>query len=172
MIPWSVFIWLIFEAANLFLKNWYYVNLPCSILERWLGYATAYGTVLPGLFETTELLETFGLFKNWQTVKSRISSRRHNLLACLGGLCLISSLLIPRIFLPSHLGRVYFSSGTLHLPVWREIAPERPGGGKPKAHLFSIGGGFGLRPPLGVLELLGPIQMDLYRSIFRGRKRF
>jgi hypothetical protein len=100
MIPWSVFIWLIFEAANLFFKNWYYVNLPCSILERWLGYATAYGTVLPGVFETTELLETFGLFKNWQTIKSGISSRRHSLLACLGGLCLISSLLISEYFFP------------------------------------------------------------------------
>ena len=63
MIPWSIFIWLIFEAANLFLKNWYYVNLPHSIVERWLGYAVAYGTVLPGLFETTELLETVGLFE-------------------------------------------------------------------------------------------------------------
>jgi len=100
MIPWSVFIWLIFEAANLFLKNWYYINLPCSILERWLGYATAYGTVLPGVFETTELLETFGLFKNWQTVKSGISSRRHSLLALLGAFCLISSVLISEYFFP------------------------------------------------------------------------
>jgi len=63
MIPWSIFIWLIFEAANLSLKNWYYINLPHSLIERWLGYAIAYGTVLPGLFETTELLETLGLFK-------------------------------------------------------------------------------------------------------------
>ena len=63
MVPWSVFIWLIFEAANLSLENWYYINLPHSIVERWLGYAVAYGTVLPGLFETTELLESFGLFK-------------------------------------------------------------------------------------------------------------
>jgi len=100
MVPWSVFIWLIFEAANLFLKNWYYVNLPSSILERWLGYATAYGTVLPGLFETTELLETLGLFKNWPTIKPGISSRRHSFLACFGGLCLISSVLIPEYFFP------------------------------------------------------------------------
>ena len=63
MIPWSIFIWLIFEAANLSLKNWYYTNLPYSLTERWLGYAIAYGTVLPGLFETTEFLETLGLFK-------------------------------------------------------------------------------------------------------------
>ena len=57
MIPWSIFIWLIFEGANLFLENWYYIDMPHSAVERWLGYAIAYGTVLPGLFETTELLE-------------------------------------------------------------------------------------------------------------------
>jgi hypothetical protein len=64
MIPWSIFVWLIFEAANLSLENWYYINLPRSMLERWLGYAMAYGTVLPGMFETTELLQTLGLLKN------------------------------------------------------------------------------------------------------------
>jgi len=63
MIPWSIFIWLIFEGVNLSLENWYYINLPRSIVGRWLGYAIAYGTVLPGLFETTELLESLELFK-------------------------------------------------------------------------------------------------------------
>src|SRR3990170_4830112 len=63
MIPWSVFIWLIFEAANLTLQNWYYINLPQSIAERWLGYAVAFGTVLPGIFGSTELLESLRLFR-------------------------------------------------------------------------------------------------------------
>ena len=63
MIPWSIFIWLIFEAANLSLEDWYYINLPHSIVERWVGYAISYGTVLPGIFETTELLESLGLFR-------------------------------------------------------------------------------------------------------------
>jgi len=69
LIPWSVFIWLIFEAANLSLKNWYYITLPVSTLERWLGYAVAYGTVLPGIFETTELLETFWVVQAFQIEK-------------------------------------------------------------------------------------------------------
>src|SRR4030066_1548287 len=47
MIPWSVFIWLVFEAANFSMENRYYINLPASMIERWLGYAIAYGTVLP-----------------------------------------------------------------------------------------------------------------------------
>jgi hypothetical protein len=100
MIPWSVFIWLIFEAANLSLENWYYINIPHSIVERWLGYAVAYGTVLPGLFETTELLETLGLFRNSRIKKTVISGEGHFILFLLGALWLVSSVLIPEYFFP------------------------------------------------------------------------
>jgi len=100
MIPWSIFIWLIFEAANLSLRNWYYINLPHSTVERWLGYAIAYGTVLPGLFETTELLEALGLFGNSKIKKTIISSGGHSILMFLGFLCLASSLLIPEYYFP------------------------------------------------------------------------
>lgn len=100
MIPWSIFIWLIFEAANLSLENWYYINLPYSTLERWLGYAIAYGTVLHGIFETMELLETLGLFKGSKIKKTMISSDGHNVLIMLGAISLVSSILIPQYFFP------------------------------------------------------------------------
>jgi len=98
MIPWSVFIWLIFEAANLSLENWYYINLPNSVIERWLGYAIAYGTVLPGLFETTELLESLGLYKKSKVKKIVISMEKHTVLILLGVVCLVASVLIPYYF--------------------------------------------------------------------------
>jgi hypothetical protein len=98
MIPWSIFIWLIFEAANLSLENWYYINLPYSKVERWLGYAVAYGTVLPGMFETAELLETVGLFKKSKIKNTVISNEGHSVIILLGILCLISSVLIPEYF--------------------------------------------------------------------------
>jgi hypothetical protein len=100
MIPWSVFIWLIFEAANLSLENWYYINLPNSIVERWLGYAVAYGTVLPGIFETTELLETVALFKKIQIKRIILSEKEHYVSILLGVLCLVSSVVIPKFFFP------------------------------------------------------------------------
>ena len=100
MIPWSIFIWLIFEAANLSLRDWYYINLPHSVLERWYGYSIAYGTVLPGLFETTELLESLGLFKKSKIKKTEISGGGHSVLILLGALCLLSSPLIPEYFFP------------------------------------------------------------------------
>jgi len=100
MIPWSVFIWLIFEAANLYLKNWYYVNLPHSFVERWLGYAVAYGTVLPGLFETMELLETIGLFKGTKRGPVVFSRKTHVTIVFLGLFSLFLSALVPRFFFP------------------------------------------------------------------------
>ena len=100
MIPWSVFIWLIFEAANLSLENWYYINLPHNTVERWLGYAIAYGTVLPGLFETTELLESIGLFRKSFIKKILISREINIVFILLGAICLVSSILIPLYFFP------------------------------------------------------------------------
>ncbi len=98
MVPWSVFIWLIFEAANLSSENWYYISLPHSTVERWLGYAVAYGTVLPGIFETTELLERIMVFKRSQIKKTVLSKEGHKVFMLLGMLCLVSSVLIPKYF--------------------------------------------------------------------------
>jgi hypothetical protein len=100
LVPWSIFLWLIFEAANLSLKNWYYITLPHSLVERWLGYAIAYGTVLPGMFETAEVLESLGLFKNSNIKKTVISHEGHSVLILLGALCLASSVLVPEYFFP------------------------------------------------------------------------
>jgi hypothetical protein len=100
MIPWSVFIWLVFEAANLSLENWYYINLPNSIVERWLGYAVAYGTVLPGIFETTEFLETLAVFKKTRIKRIILSKKGHYILIFLGVLCLVFSVTVPEFFFP------------------------------------------------------------------------
>jgi len=52
---WSVPVWLLFELVNLRIQNWYYVMAP----RYWWGMAflaLAFATVLPGIFETTELV--------------------------------------------------------------------------------------------------------------------
>jgi hypothetical protein len=100
MITWSLFFWLIFEAANFSFENWYYINLPHSSVERWLGYAIAYGTVLPGMFETTELLEALGFFKRAKIKKTKISPDGYTVLILLGALCLVSSVVVPDYCFP------------------------------------------------------------------------
>jgi hypothetical protein len=57
MLPLSVFIWLLFEAYNLALKNWGYAGVPADMWLRWPGYVLAFATVLPGIFVTSDLVD-------------------------------------------------------------------------------------------------------------------
>ena len=57
LIPMSVFFWMLFEGVNYYLQNWHYVGVIDDPWLRWPGYFIAYGTVLPGLFETMELFD-------------------------------------------------------------------------------------------------------------------
>jgi hypothetical protein len=57
MLPLSVFIWLLFEAYNLVVRNWAYDVVPSQIWLRWPGYILAFATVLPGIFVTSDLVE-------------------------------------------------------------------------------------------------------------------
>ena len=53
---WSVPLWMLFEAVNLRIQNWYYVMAPWSFSWGLLFLLLAFGTVLPGIFETMELV--------------------------------------------------------------------------------------------------------------------
>jgi hypothetical protein len=51
----SIPLWLVFEFFNRFIRNWYYVGLPENPIARYLGYAWAFATIWPALFEGAEL---------------------------------------------------------------------------------------------------------------------
>lgn len=141
MIPWSVFIWLIFEAANLSLENWYYINLPNSTLERWSGYFIAYGTVLPGIFETTELLETLGLFKNTSIKKTGVTQGSHHVLISLGALFLVSSVALPQYFFPLiWVGFIFLLEPFLYRFGGRSLLKDLEEGRPKKIYLLLIAG--------------------------------
>jgi len=108
MIFWSVFIWTFFEAVNLIMENWYYANVVPNLPVRWLGYGIAYATVLPGMFETTELLESAGLFR-YSTVKP-ISVDRFWIISflILGIGCLSGVFFYPRYCFPLIWGSLIF----------------------------------------------------------------
>lgn len=98
LIVWSAFIWFLFELANLRLQNWQYLFIPSNRTLRWTGYFLAYASVLPGLFETAELLAAAGLAKN---AKSRPLSVTPGLLKKIyaaGAAALILPLALPRYF--------------------------------------------------------------------------
>ena len=53
----SVPLWVVFELYNKYtLHNWHYVGLPDVLLLRYFGYAWAFATIWPAIFETSELV--------------------------------------------------------------------------------------------------------------------
>jgi hypothetical protein len=52
----SIPLWVTFEAYNLLIENWYYINLPENVIVRSFGYAWAFATISPAIFETAELV--------------------------------------------------------------------------------------------------------------------
>lgn len=88
MLPLSVGFWLIFEVYNFRLQNWFYIGLPNPIWLRDIGFFWSFATILPGIFETTELLAGLGFSRDWQTPPIRFSGQVH-LLSVLTGLAFL-----------------------------------------------------------------------------------
>src|SRR5207244_10342479 len=68
MLWWSAVIWLLFEAINFRLRDWYYVFLPAGRLERWLGILVSLATVVPAVLLPERVLDRLG---GWRDVRSR-----------------------------------------------------------------------------------------------------
>ena len=66
----SILLWSMFEVMNFKVKNWHYINIPPLVQKEILG-AWAYGTIIPALFRTRSLFETFKFFH-------RVGKRRVN----------------------------------------------------------------------------------------------
>jgi len=96
----SVTCWLIFEFANLFLGNWHYRGLPTGLAERWLGYGIGFATVLPGLFQTRDLLESLGFFARSQGRPHPVGSSWPVVFLLTGWLMWLLPLIWPQVFFP------------------------------------------------------------------------
>lgn len=48
--------WCLFELINIRLHNWHYINLPVNEILRYGGYFLSYGTVIPAIYLTKELI--------------------------------------------------------------------------------------------------------------------
>jgi hypothetical protein len=65
----SIPLWLVFEFYNRFLDNWNYVGLPENAFVRYAGYAWAFATIWPAIFEGAELVAV------WRGARDPRSSR-------------------------------------------------------------------------------------------------
>jgi hypothetical protein len=65
-VPLSIVFWVVFEVFNLHLVNWRYVGLAENMVERMAGYATAFASILPGMFLTAEILIALRVFRRFR----------------------------------------------------------------------------------------------------------
>lgn len=115
LLPWSVFIWLVFELFNLRLANWHYVNVTGVWWLRWSGYLLSFATVLPGIFLTSDLLFALGLFQGRKLPPLPHTRAWYPWFWALGALCALLPLLWPRYFFPLVWGCfVFLLEPTLH----------------------------------------------------------
>lgn len=66
LLAWSAVIWLVFEAANFRLNNWYYVFLPRTLPERWAGILVSFATVVPAVVLAERALDAAGVGRGWR----------------------------------------------------------------------------------------------------------
>lgn len=107
LVPTSALLWLVFELANFRLGNWHYVGIEPRIWIRWPGYAVAFATVLPGIFEVYELLSAYGLFEK-RFPPARIGPGVLRLFAGIGWAFLVLPLAFPRAAFPLVWGAFVF----------------------------------------------------------------
>jgi hypothetical protein len=107
LFAWSAVIWLLFEAANLRLRNWYYVFLPRVPAERWAGILLSFATVVPALVLAARVLDGIGIGRGWRT--RGVATRPWHLhAATLTGLATaVLALAFPRVFFPLVWGAVW-----------------------------------------------------------------
>lgn len=96
MMLWSLPFWLLFEAFNLRLANWYYVFGLRTLWGSFLMSTLAFATVLPACFFHAEALDAFGVFRGKRWRPLRVTPRVLALCAAAGAACVLAPLLWPR----------------------------------------------------------------------------
>ena len=105
---WSIPIWSLFELINFRLQDWCYVNtVPETEVAVLLCFA-AYATVLPGIFETYELLTAFEFAERIRCRPVRVSSALLTGSVAVGLVMLAAALLWPRYAFPLAWGFAVF----------------------------------------------------------------
>ncbi len=97
---WSAVFWFFFELLNWRLANWYYVNVPAGRVERWVGIALAFATVLPAIFLAARALEAWGVATAVRTKPMRVTPAGLRLTGLAGVVFLVLPLVWPRFFFP------------------------------------------------------------------------
>ncbi len=96
----SAVIWLIFEAFNLRLENWWYHGVPSNRVVRWIGTIISFATVVPLLAVTERLLDSFRLFDRISASRARVTPGFLLASQTTGLIMLLACLFFPRYAFP------------------------------------------------------------------------
>src|SRR3989442_6923370 len=97
MLWWSVVIWCGFEALNFRLRDWYYVFVPASPWQRWLGITVSFATVVPAILLPERLLDRLGVAQRLVTRPVRLAPHDLRLSTLLGVTLLAGALVLPAV---------------------------------------------------------------------------
>jgi hypothetical protein len=107
MLWWSAVIWFLFEAINFRLQNWYYVFLPASRPERWVGITVSLATVVPAVFLPERVLDRLGVGHGLQARPVPLRPEHLRLALGVGGATLALTLAFPRYLYPLTWGALW-----------------------------------------------------------------
>lgn len=95
-------IWWIFEGLNNFVLNWHYLSLSdYNVLQMIIIGTIDFSTVIPAVFETSELLSTIPLLHRLQAQRQIHLTPRHAwILMYAGALAFAAVVLLPRYAFP------------------------------------------------------------------------
>lgn len=88
--------WCIFELINLRIQNWFYINLPKETIQRHIGYVLSYGTVIPALYVTKEIVHS--IIGELKVIKAKALKHYPIYAISIGFVTLVLTLIIPEIF--------------------------------------------------------------------------
>src|SRR5216117_1570252 len=107
MLWWSVVIWCGFEALNFRLRDWYYVFVPASPWQRWLGISASFATVVPAILLPERLLDRLGIAHRLVTRPVPLAPRDLRLAVVLGAALLAGALVLPAVLHPLTWGALW-----------------------------------------------------------------
>jgi hypothetical protein len=112
-----------------------------NIWIRWIGYFIAFATVLPAIFETTELLERAGILKDNSVKGIKITKGVLILFYIIGVTSLITPLLFPNHCFPLIWGSFIFLLEPVNY-IWggRSLLRDWENGSLRKFYLLLLGG--------------------------------
>jgi hypothetical protein len=146
MLVWiSVGCWLLFEAYNIRLQNWFYVNVPDNPIERNWAYLWSFATIMPGMFETADVLEGLGLFRNRRVNRRSFSPAPMAGIFVVGLACVTIPPLLPVPVARYTFGFVWLGFILLLEPINMQLGADSPlaewGAGNPGPALRLLSAG-------------------------------